>query len=181
MITFFFKKKFLADYGDFTVEDIFPLYGPMCGDHKVCVELKGHVSKDLKTDLIINITQNEINWFHQIKNIKINQKNLTFLMPPFPIAGINRAEVNILFIHKEEIIHRCNYIYMSKIDGMYKNLFRTIVYPLYFLEELAKDNSNQSATTVPSLNICNELIGALPICSSTRMDGENQGVKRARQ
>ena len=95
----------------------------MCGNQKICVELKGHLPKDFETYLIINITDNQINWSCQVKNIKRNGKNLTFCMPSFPNAQINRAEVNIIIEYKQEIIYQTSYIYTKELDSMYENLF----------------------------------------------------------
>jgi len=139
------------DYGDFSVEDVFPLYGPMCGNQKVCVELKGHIPNNLKTDFTINIIENGIYWSHQVQNIKKNRNIFTFLMPPFPYANINRAKVNIVITYKQVIIHQSSYMYTRKLD-----------------EELVENDSN-------------ELAGALPVRSSTDIGLENRGVKRPRQ
>jgi hypothetical protein len=152
----------------------------MCGNQKVCVELKGHPPKDLKTDLIINITENETNWSHQIDNIKKNRNNFTFLMPSYPNAYINRAKVNISIRYKQDIIYQSNYIYTRKLDGMYKNLFRNI-FLFFFVEELVEDDLNELFTTFPFSNTCNDLTGALLVGSSTRMGGDIRGTKRARQ
>jgi len=105
------------DYGDFTIEDIFPLYGPMFGNEKVCIELKGHVPKDLHTVLLIILTEDQTNWFHPITNFRKKGTNLTFQMPPFPFPSIIRAKINIEIQYKQDIIHRVNYIYTSKLDG----------------------------------------------------------------
>jgi hypothetical protein len=151
------------------VEDVFPLYGPMSGDQKVCVELKGHLPKDLKTDLIIYITQDRLHWSHQIDNIKKNQNCFTFSMPPFPNPHLNRAKVNILMKYKQDIIHQCSYIYTRKLDGIDKIFFSISFYLcFFFLEELADDDLN-------------ELLGPSSTWSSTGTGGEDRSAKRPRQ
>jgi hypothetical protein len=90
----------------------------MRGNQKLCVEFKGPLPKDFKTDLIINITENTINWSYQVKNIKKNGNNLIFHMPAFPIAQIDRAKVNIVFEYTQEIIHQASYTYTRELDSM---------------------------------------------------------------
>ena len=93
----------------------------MGGNEKVCVEFKGNLPKDLKTNLTIIIIAKEINWIHQIENIKKNRNNFTFLMPPFPYHHINRTKVNIVIQYKQDILYQSNYLYTRKLDGKYKN------------------------------------------------------------
>ncbi|CAF0943769.1 unnamed protein product [Rotaria sordida] len=155
-------------YGDFTIEDIFPLYGPLCGNQKVCIELKGPITKNFKTDLTITITCNEINWSYQVDNIRKSGSNLTFLMPSFPHPNMNRAKVSIIIEYKQDIIHQSNYIYTKKLD-----------------EELVENNWNQSNSMVAvgsSLsNNCGKIPGAFPIWSSTETTCENHGAKRLKK
>jgi hypothetical protein len=136
MIILFKKNYFLPDYGDFSIEDVFPLYGPMCGNQKVCVELKGYLPKDLKSDLNIYITENQNNWFHQIENIKKNRNNFTFLMPTFPYTFMNRAKVDIIITYKQDTIYQSSYIYTRKLDGMNKDRFQTIFYLSFFCRRI---------------------------------------------
>ncbi len=103
----------------------------MCGNQKVCVEFKGPLPKDFKTDLIINITENRVNWSYQVKNIENHGKNLTFHMPAFPNAQTDRAKVNVVFEYKQEIIHQTSYMYTRELDSMYKNIFYTYFRSLF--------------------------------------------------
>lgn len=90
----------------------------MCGNQKVCIESKGHLPKDLKTDLIITITETETNWFHQISNISKNRNNFIFSMPAYPYRRTTPAKVIIRFQHKHDIICESTYLYTLKLDGM---------------------------------------------------------------
>jgi len=154
----------------------------MCGNQKVCVELKGNLPKDLKTDLIINITENITNWSYQVDNIKRNRNNFTFLMPFYPYTHTNRAKVNIIIKYKEDVIYQSNYIYTRKLDGRYKNLFLSIFLICFSpVEELIEDEFNELIATIPFSDTCNELAGALLIEPSLQMGGDIRGVKRARQ
>jgi len=112
------KKLFLLDCGDFSIKDVFPLYGPMCGNQKVCIEFKDLLPNDFKTDFIINITENGINRSYQVKDVEKNGNNLTFHMPAFPNAQIDRAEVNIVFEYRQEIMDQASYTYTRALDSM---------------------------------------------------------------
>ncbi|CAF2409681.1 unnamed protein product [Rotaria sp. Silwood2] len=152
-------------YGDFMIEDIFPLYGPMCGNEKVCIELKGPITRNAITDLTITIVCNNINWFYQVQNIKKNGSSLTFLMPPFPSKNIIRAKVNIIIEYKQEIIQQSDYIYTKTLDV-----------------ELNENNCNESNSMVAvgssSLNNFYQMPDVFPISSSTPVQCENRATKR---
>jgi len=90
----------------------------MCGNQKVCIEFKDLLPNDFKTDFIINITENRINQSYQVKDIKKSGNNLTFHMPAFQNAQIDRAKVNIVFEYKQEIIRHASYIYTRELDRM---------------------------------------------------------------
>ncbi len=152
----------------------------MCGNQKVCVEFKGHLPKDFKTDLIINITENGINRSYQVKDIKKTGNNLTFHMPAFPNAQIDRAKVNIDFEYKQEIIRHTSYIYTRELDSMYKNIFYTYFRSLFFVEELGRSNSDESAIYFDVGLSSSNSYTPLPICSSTGIGCEDRRAKRAR-
>jgi hypothetical protein len=137
----------------------------MSGNQKVCVELKGTIPKDFKNDLKIILTGDCINWSYEIKNIKKNRNNITFLMPTFPYSQITRAKINILIQYKQKI-HQVSYIYTRKLDGTNKNYIVSFLLLFFsFVEELV--------STIPPSNTS----GALPVYSSA--DIRNR--KRARQ
>ena len=104
----------------------------MCGDQKVCIELKGYLPNDLRTDLIITLSANEINWVHQIENIKKNRNNFTFTMPPFPYHQQTRATVNIHIQYKQDTPYQSTYLYTRTLDGM-KNKFISLCPMSFFL------------------------------------------------
>jgi hypothetical protein len=165
----FEKNCFLLDYGDFSIEDVFPLYGPMCGNQKVCVEIKGHLPKDFKTDFIINITENRINRSYQVKDIKKSGNNMTFHMPAFQNAQIDRAEVKIVFEYRQERMGQAIYTYTRALDSMYKNIFLYLFSICFFVEELDRTNSNESTIDCDVGLSSSNSSSALPIRSSTGM------------
>ncbi|CAF4608661.1 unnamed protein product [Rotaria sp. Silwood1] len=154
-------------YGDVTIEDIFPLYGPMCGNQKVCIELKGPITKNYTTDFIITISCKDINWSHQVQNIKRSGHNLIFLMPSFPHRNIARAKVDIIIVYKQEIIQQSNYVYTKNLDGLNEN---------------SGNESNRLVVIRPSSSDnCNQILGGFSTWSSTGMSCENRAIKRPRQ
>jgi hypothetical protein len=124
---------FLLDYGDLTVEDVFPLYGPMCGNQKVCIESKGFLPKDLKTDLTVTLIESQTNWFHQIQDINKNRNNFIFSMPPYPYLRTTPAKVTLRIQYKDETIYESTYIYTRTLDGTIEfEFFFSFIY-LFFL------------------------------------------------
>ncbi|CAF3420769.1 unnamed protein product [Rotaria sp. Silwood1] len=160
-------------YGDVTIEDIFPLYGPMCGNQKVCIELKGPITKNYTTDFIITISCKDINWSHQVQNIKRSGHNLIFLMPSFPHRNIARAKVDIIIVYKQEIIQQSNYVYTKNLDDS------------FFAVGLNENSGNESNRLVvirpSSSDNCNQILGGFSTWSSTGMSCENRAIKRPRQ
>jgi len=141
----------------------------MCGNQKVCVEIKGPLPKDFKTDFIINITENRINRSYQVKDIKKSGNNLTFHMPAFPNAQIDRAEVNIVFEYRQKIIRHTSYLYNRELDSMHKNIFYTYFRSLFFVEELDRTNSNEPTINCDVGLSSSNSSSALPVSSSTEM------------
>jgi hypothetical protein len=94
----------------------------MCGNQKICVEMKGTLPKDLKTDLNISITGNRIDPPFQVDNIKKNGNVITFYMPSMLHSQVIREKVSIIIRYKQDIIYQCRYLYSKKIEGMNKNV-----------------------------------------------------------
>ncbi|CAF2063057.1 unnamed protein product [Rotaria magnacalcarata] len=160
-----YSSRMTEHYGDLTIEDIFPLYGPMCGNQKVCLEMKGSTGKDFKNDFIIIISCEELQWSYQVQDLKKNGNNLTFHMPPFSFTNVSRAKVKLLIQYKHAIIHQTDYIYTKKLDEE--------------LIERSGCGSNILATVGPSSsNNCNKSMNVFTAQPSAVASCGNHSVKR---
>ncbi|CAF1000064.1 unnamed protein product [Adineta steineri] len=104
------------EYGKFRVEDIFPLDGPMQSKRKICIETKGPLPNDFKTNLVVNIIGNDINWSRKGEEIKKNGNNFSFDMPVLPNVHMNRLDAKINIEYKQNLIYQANYLYISSLD-----------------------------------------------------------------
>ncbi|CAF3331976.1 unnamed protein product [Rotaria socialis] len=160
-----YSSTMTEHYGDFTIEDIFPLYGPMCGNQKVCIETKGTTGKDFKNNFSIIISCAEMQLSHRVQNWNKNGSNLTFRMPPFPPTDQSRAKVDLMIQYKQKIIYQTDYIYTKKLD-----------------EELIEQSgceSNIPATVEPSSsNNCNQRMNVFTAQPSAVASYGNHSAKR---
>ncbi|CAF1109628.1 unnamed protein product [Adineta steineri] len=104
------------EYGKFRVEDVFPLDGPMQSKRKICIETKGPVPNDFKTNFVVNIIGNDINCSRKGEEIKKNGNNFSFEMPVLPNVHMNRVEAKINVQYKKDLIYQANYLYISSLD-----------------------------------------------------------------
>jgi hypothetical protein len=103
----------------------------MSGGQKVCIESKGCLPKDLKTDLAVTLTGTETNWHHEIRNVEKNRNNFIFTMPPYPYLGSTRAKVILRVHYKDDIIYESIYMFTGRLDGRINIEFSFILY-LFF-------------------------------------------------
>ncbi|CAF1214092.1 unnamed protein product [Adineta steineri] len=149
------------EYGKFRVEDVFPLDGPMQSKRKICIETKGPLPNDFKTNLVVNIIGNDINWSRKGDEIKKNGNNFSFEMPVLPNVHMNRLEAKINIEYKQNQIYQANYLYISSLD-----------------RELSVKTSNRPDECV-AVNILSS--DASSTSSFMASNSDNRGQKRKRR
>ena len=90
----------------------------MCGTQKLCVEFKGNLPKDLTSDLVLVVNDDEIRWSQPMMISERRGNNLTFLMPAFPLPQRSSARIILRLQYKQDILDERTYLYTQKIDGM---------------------------------------------------------------
>lgn len=100
-------------YGDIGVEHMGPKFGPMSGNERLYVLVKGRISKD---DITIMITEDVTNWRQQVPFTK-NGNLIYFSMPPYPYSQYNRAVTNITIYYKGEELYQSPFVYKGALDG----------------------------------------------------------------
>ncbi|CAF1917069.1 unnamed protein product [Rotaria magnacalcarata] len=100
-------------YGDVSVENMSPQYGPMCGQTMVFIVFKGRVAKD---DLSFIICEPTTNSSEQIKKFTLNGTVVYFPMPSAPFPSMNNIKTSIHIYFKNERIHELDFVYMNFSD-----------------------------------------------------------------
>jgi hypothetical protein len=152
-------------YGDIGVEHMGPKFGPMSGNERLYVLVKGRISKD---DITIMITEDVTNWRQQVPFTK-NGNLIYFSMPPYPYSQYNRAVTNITIYYKGEELYQSPFVYKGALD-----------------EELAQLNLNGSTTNVNASSTSNPLnvfdffqaTGVCPVTSSSKKSSTTKRTKR---
>ncbi|CAF4314210.1 unnamed protein product [Rotaria socialis] len=108
-----FSCTMQESYGDVSVENMSPQYGPMCGQTMVFIVFKGRITKDNLSFIICEPTTDSS---EKIKKFTLNGTIVYFPMPSAPFPSMNNIKVSIQIYFKNERIRELDYVYMNFSD-----------------------------------------------------------------